>query len=115
MYEANKYYKEIPDQKVIFVEPITNQRVYCYERFIVNAAYRLNKTYIQNGDVSLNYWLALLDLKPIDERHKGWSIKLGCPKWVDVIPSIVSQTKRGVSIFALNYSSLPVEDYDRIA
>lgn len=74
---------DVPDQKCIFIEPISGQVLKCYEREIMDAEYHLNRNFVLRGFVSLNEFWEFLGLPKTDRGAKtGWSIDSGF-YWID--------------------------------
>ena len=74
---------DVPDQKCIFVDPISGRVIKRYEREIMDAEYHLNRNFVLRGFVSLNEFWEFLGLPKTDQGEKiGWSIDGGC-YWLD--------------------------------
>ena len=74
---------DIPDKKVRFYEPISDQYFYAYEREVMDAEYHLNRNFIMRGYSPFNEFLEFLGLSTNDENDKiGWACDYGyC--WLD--------------------------------
>lgn len=101
---------DIPDKKLIFVEPITGQRFERYEREVIDAEYHLNRNYTLRGGACVNEFLEFLGIEPaVRGDNFGWSMESGV-YWVDFEHHL--KKINGEEVVEIEYVFYPDDDFD---
>lgn len=102
---------DIPDEKVIFYDEISNRSIFCYEREIMDAEYHINRNFVMRGYASLNEFYEFLGLPQTDYGESvGWSIDDGyC--WIDFEHRLISRDNGGTDIYSIDIVFPPHSEY----
>lgn len=100
-----------PDQKVWWVDPISNQKILSYERQVLDGEYHFQRNFIMRGYADLNEFLTFVGMKPVEGcENLGWSSSDGY-YWVDVEHTRIGEDENGIPIMRFDFIFSPDESY----
>lgn len=104
---------DIPDDKLVFIEPISGETIECYEKEIMDAEYHINRNFVLRGYAPLNEFFDFLGLPRTDYGEEiGWSCADGY-EWIDFEHHLISRDDGGTPVYAITYVFEPDPDYLR--
>lgn len=103
---------DVPDNKVIFYEPVTGECITRYEREVIDAEYHFNRNFTMRGYASLNEFLSFLGIDEVPYGDElGWTVTDGI-YWVDFEHDLI-ENPDGNAYYSINYVFEPDKDYLR--
>ncbi|MCD8119697.1 MAG: DUF6353 family protein [Lachnospiraceae bacterium] len=109
--DYHQLHVDSPDNKAIFLEPISGETIEAYEREIMDAEYHMNRNYILRGYASLNEFYEFLGLPKTDYGDElGWCC-MDEIDWIDFEHHEVSRDDGGTPIYEISYIFEPYAGY----
>lgn len=104
---------DVPDEKLLYYEPISKTYFRAYERDLILAEYHLNRNFLLKGEVNVSELLYFLGIEPTAESDKyGWSCSCGLC-WIDIYHW--QQKKHGHELYyEIVYMFEPEENYEDV-
>ncbi len=104
---------DVPDEKVIFYEPISGESKECYEREIMDAEYHFNRNYVLRGYALLNELYLMLGFPETNYGETvGWEMCSGIT-WIDFEHRLVERDDGGKPIYSIDtvFAPEPLEEW----
>lgn len=108
---VNPIFQNVPCEKLLFYEPISDIYFRAYERDVILAEYHLNRLFLMSGQVSVGDFLSFLGIEPTVESTKvGWNCSMGL-FWIDVAHER-GRRHNGEKCYDINFLFGPDENYE---
>ena len=112
--KAHNYHvidSNVPDQKLLWYEPLTDQYFERFERDVIDAEYHFNRNFALRSEASLDELCAFLGIEIKDPEERSWNMCDGY-YWIDFDHVDTGRTRNGKKVFEIVPVFLPeTEEY----